>query len=61
MAFAVRTALTRLRVGHRRVLLALALVLVRRPGFTALIGTEFMPKLDEGSIVITSRKFRGSS
>ncbi len=45
---------------HRPILLALALVLVA----TALIslhfiGTEFMPKLDEGSILITSRKLPG--
>jgi heavy metal efflux system protein len=46
--------------GRRGILLALALVTVA----TALIslkyiGTEFMPKLDEGSILITSRKLPG--
>lgn len=45
---------------HRVILLALAVLLVS----TALIslkfiGTEFMPKLDEGSILITSRKLPG--
>jgi cobalt-zinc-cadmium resistance protein CzcA len=45
---------------HKTVLLALAVLLVS----TALIslkfiGTEFMPKLDEGSILITSRKLPG--
>jgi cobalt-zinc-cadmium resistance protein CzcA len=47
---------------HRLILVAAALVLV----VSALvslryIGTEFMPKLDEGSIVITSRKLPGIS
>src|SRR5690606_17353228 len=28
-------------------------------GSVALIGTEFMPKLDEGSILITTRKLPG--
>ena len=49
-------------LGHRLILVAAALVLV----LSALaslhyIGTEFMPKLDEGSIVITSRKLPGIS
>jgi cobalt-zinc-cadmium resistance protein CzcA len=45
---------------HRTILMALALVLVAT-AITSLrfIGTEFMPKLDEGSIVITSRKLPG--
>src|SRR5580704_4564243 len=45
---------------HRAILIALALVLVVA-AITSLrfIGTEFMPKLDEGSILITSRKLPG--
>ena len=45
---------------HRTILMALALILVAT-AITSLrfIGTEFMPKLDEGSIVITSRKLPG--
>ena len=47
-------------MAHRAILLVLALLMVG----TALaslkfIGTEFMPKLDEGSILITSRKLPG--
>jgi len=47
-------------IKHRTILIALALVLVAA-AITSLrfIGTEFMPKLDEGSIVITSRKLPG--
>ena len=45
---------------HRAVLIALALGLVA-VAITSLryIGTEFMPKLDEGSIVVTARKLPG--
>ena len=45
---------------HRAILIALALGLVA-VAITSLryIGTEFMPKLDEGSIVVTSRKLPG--
>jgi cobalt-zinc-cadmium resistance protein CzcA len=45
---------------HRTILVALALLLVV-PAIVSLwfIGTEFMPKLDEGSILITSRKLPG--
>jgi cobalt-zinc-cadmium resistance protein CzcA len=47
-------------IKHRAILIALALVLVAA-AITSLrfIGTEFMPKLDEGSIVVTSRKLPG--
>ena len=45
---------------HRAILLALALVLVAAALVSLrFIGTEFMPKLDEGSILITSRKLPG--
>src|SRR4029077_1442836 len=45
---------------YRAVLVALALVLVAATVVSLrFIGTEFMPKLDEGSIVITSRKLPG--
>ena len=45
---------------HRALLVALALVLVAAAVVSLrFIGTEFMPKLDEGSIVITSRKLPG--
>jgi len=45
---------------HRAILIGLAVILVAA-AITSLrfIGTEFMPKLDEGSIVITSRKLPG--
>ncbi len=47
---------------HRWPILATALVLVCAAGFSLrYIGTEFMPKLDEGSIVVTSRKLPGIS
>ncbi|MGA2716930.1 MAG: CusA/CzcA family heavy metal efflux RND transporter [Bryobacteraceae bacterium] len=47
-------------LGRRPILVALALVLVVSALFSLrYIGTEFMPKLDEGSIVITSRKLPG--
>lgn len=47
-------------LGHRIVLLAFALILVAGALFSLkFIGTEFMPKLDEGSILITSRKLPG--
>lgn len=49
-------------LGHRPVLVAAALVLVCAAIVSLrYIGTEFMPKLDEGSIVITSRKLPGIS
>ena len=45
---------------HRPTLLAGALVLVAAALISLhFIGTEFMPKLDEGSILITSRKLPG--
>ena len=45
---------------HRPILLTLALVLVAAAIISLhFIGTEFMPKLDEGSILITSRKLPG--
>ena len=47
---------------HRTTLVTLALVLVMGALVSLrFIGTEFMPKLDEGSIVITSRKLPGIS
>lgn len=45
---------------HRPILVAVALILVCSALFSLhFIGTEFMPKLDEGSILITSRKLPG--
>jgi len=45
---------------HRPILLALALILVAVAIISLrFIGTEFMPKLDEGSILVTSRKLPG--
>ena len=60
----------RLRKGYRRslmralrirpvVLIAAAASVVVAIGSVAFIGTEFMPKLDEGSILITTRKLPG--
>jgi cobalt-zinc-cadmium resistance protein CzcA len=47
---------------HRWPILAGALALVVAAGVSLkFIGTEFMPKLDEGSIVVTSRKLPGIS
>jgi cobalt-zinc-cadmium resistance protein CzcA len=47
---------------HRgRILLAGAATLVLALGSLAFIGTEFMPKLDEGSILIQTRKLPGIS
>jgi len=47
-------------LNRRWLLVALALVLVVSALFSLrYVGTEFMPKLDEGSIVITSRKLPG--
>ena len=46
--------------AHRGILLTLALVMVAAAIVSLhYIGTEFMPKLDEGSILITSRKLPG--
>src|ERR1700730_8010174 len=45
---------------RRPILVALAFILVGSALFSVrFIGTEFMPKLDEGSILITSRKLPG--
>ena len=47
---------------HEKSLLAAAVVLVIASGVSLkFIGTEFMPKLDEGSIVVTTRKLPGIS
>ncbi len=47
---------------HRWPIIVGASVLVVASGFSLrFIGTEFMPKLDEGSIVVTSRKLPGVS
>src|SRR6202051_982258 len=47
-------------IKHWAILIALALGLVATAiASLRFIGTEFMPKLDEGSIVITSRKLPG--
>ena len=47
-------------VKHRAILLAAALLLVSAAiSSLRFIGTEFMPKLDEGSILITSRRLPG--
>lgn len=47
---------------HRWPILATAFVAVCAAGISLrFIGTEFMPKLDEGSIVVTSRKLPGIS
>ncbi len=48
--------------GHRRWIFTVAAILiVVGLGSLALIGTEFMPKLDEGSLVITSKRLPGIS
>ena len=48
--------------NHRTLILVLAsLMLVAALGSLKFIGTEFMPKLDEGSILITSRRLPGIS
>ncbi|WP_419806719.1 efflux RND transporter permease subunit [Terriglobus sp.] len=47
---------------HRRpILIVSAIAVVIALGSLTLIGTEFMPKLDEGSLVITSKKLPGIS
>lgn len=47
---------------HHWPILGTAVVLVFMAGFSLrFIGTEFMPKLDEGSIVVTSKKLPGIS
>jgi cobalt-zinc-cadmium resistance protein CzcA len=47
-------------IAHRGILLAVAFLLVAGALVSLkYIGTEFMPKLDEGSILITSRKLPG--
>lgn len=47
---------------HRRIILtASAIAVVLALGSLKFIGTEFMPKLDEGSLVITSKRLPGIS
>lgn len=47
---------------HRKVILTVsAVAVVLALGSLKFIGTEFMPKLDEGSLVITSKKLPGIS
>ena len=49
-------------IAHRaRVITAAALLLTIAVGSLHFIGTEFMPRLDEGSIVVTSRRLPGIS
>jgi heavy metal efflux system protein len=49
-------------IRHRMATVAVALVLVvASVGSLAYIGTEFMPKLDEGSILVETRKLPGIS
>lgn len=47
---------------HRKpILIASAIAVILALGSLKFIGTEFMPKLDEGSLVITSKKLPGIS
>jgi heavy metal efflux system protein len=49
-------------IAHRsRVIAAAAVLLAVALGSLHFIGTEFMPRLDEGSIVVTSRRLPGIS
>src|ERR1700737_3715154 len=49
-------------IDHRvRVIAAAGVLLVVALGSLHFIGTEFMPRLDEGSIVVTSRRLPGIS
>ena len=49
-------------IGHRgKVITAAGVVLAVALGSLHFIGTEFMPRLDEGSIVVTSRRLPGIS
>jgi cobalt-zinc-cadmium resistance protein CzcA len=49
-------------IAHRvRVIAAAGVLLVVALGSLHFIGTEFMPRLDEGSIVVTSRRLPGIS
>lgn len=49
-------------VRHRKLVVGIAgIILVVALGSLAFIGTEFMPKLDEGSILIETRKLPGIS
>ncbi len=48
--------------GHRKLILAVSLILiVVALGSIKFIGTEFMPTLDEGSMVVTSKRLPGIS
>ncbi len=48
--------------GHRKLILAVSLVLIIVAlGSIKFIGTEFMPTLDEGSMVVTSKRLPGIS
>ncbi len=49
------------RRHERLIVLAAGVAIVMALGSLKLIGTEFMPKLDEGSLVITSKKLPGIS
>jgi heavy metal efflux system protein len=49
-------------IAHRvRVIVAAGVLLVVALGSVHFIGTEFMPRLDEGSILVTSRRLPGIS
>src|SRR5260370_15723661 len=49
-------------IAHRvRVIAAAGMMLAVALGSLHFIGTEFMPRLDEGSIVVTSRRLPGIS
>ena len=55
------TSLERARGGQRIIFIVAAMAIVVALGSLKFIGTEFMPKLDEGSLVITSKKLPGIS
>ncbi|MBI3682853.1 MAG: efflux RND transporter permease subunit [Acidobacteria bacterium] len=59
---AAYTSTLQLVLRHRAPVIILGIVLVAAAlGSLAFIGTEFMPRLDEGSLLITTRKLPGIS
>jgi len=55
------SSLDRAAKHHKLILIASAVLVVLALGSLKFIGTEFMPTLDEGSIVVTSKRLPGIS
>jgi len=56
-----RSSLERAIENRRRVIMVAAAIVTIALGSLHYIGTEFMPRLDEGSIIVTSRRLPGIS